>query len=105
MIIYFQEQLRFAIREHESSDPDDIDANREVIASIQSIMRAALNRHHLRLIVSGILCLIETILFNLYMAFNNDGRRDVSLTQWIFRSALALLQLSVYLAGENHEGM
>ncbi|KAI1730814.1 type I phosphodiesterase / nucleotide pyrophosphatase domain-containing protein [Ditylenchus destructor] len=101
MDVTAQEQFFRTLRQFENSDNDDIVSNRETIISIQSLLRSSLNKFNLNLAFIGIFSFVDSILFNIYLLISVFGsKQTVTVGEWMFRSALALLQLSLYF-GEN----
>ncbi|KAI1709253.1 type I phosphodiesterase / nucleotide pyrophosphatase domain-containing protein [Ditylenchus destructor] len=101
MDVTAQEQFFLTLRRFENTDNDDIVSNRETIISIQSLLRSSLNKFNLNLAFIGIFSFVDSILFNIYLLISVFGsKQSVTVGEWMFRSALVLLQLSLYF-GEN----
>uniref|UniRef100_A0A915DFZ1 GPI ethanolamine phosphate transferase 3 n=1 Tax=Ditylenchus dipsaci TaxID=166011 RepID=A0A915DFZ1_9BILA len=101
-----QDQLSKTIWQFENTNTDPSDtyntlaANRAVIHSIKTLLRSSLNKFEVALALVGLLCALETLIFHLYLVAVIS---TVSIGQCMFRSAVLLLQMSVYF-GDGRNG-
>ncbi|KAH7723895.1 Protein C27A12.9 [Aphelenchoides avenae] len=91
-----QDHIQWIIRDHEAGDENDLELNRRTIDQLQKVLTSALNKYDLALSRTALLSLMECLLYNLLLIGSRECNETSTLVVAVFRSALALLQASVY---------
>lgn len=73
-------------------------ATRDTIIITQKLLRSKFNKFDFNLAFNGLLCFVEIFTYNIYILIHKS-----TFTEWIFRTALAFLQLSLFFNTKNSD--
>lgn len=68
---------------------------------MQQLLRSNFNKFDLYLAFIGLLSLVEAFIYNIHILTTQNNLDNFS--QWVFRSALSFLQLSLFFGSENSD--
>lgn len=77
---------------------DEKDAIRDTIMTTQKLLRSNFNKFDLNLAFIGLLCFVEIFIYNIYILMHEN-----TFAEWIFRTALTFLQLSLFFNSKNSD--